>query len=200
MSAMTGTAKILRNTAFSVMVLLGVLGGAFVAGSTFEDLGTWAAIGSTAAWLVPTVVLCLLALTAYSAVPTAFVVLTGFAAAFTLLDSAMTIIDRDAIGPVAAIGVFALAVSLAFLGLRQASLAGLLLLTLGAAQLAATAIGVRDEWQAGAGPGLGHLLTTSSGVIVLPVLLVGALFLLAGGLAHQSMRFWHLPPTVRSAH
>ncbi len=197
---MTGTARILRNTAFSVMLIVGVVGGMFVAGYAFADLSTWAAIGSTAGWLVPAVLLCLLALTAYSAVPTVFVVLTGLVAAFTLLDSSVGVVDRDALGPVAAIGVFALAVPLAFLGLRRASLAGLLLLGLGVAQLAATAVGFVGEWRDRGGPGLGHLLMTSSGVVVLPLLLVGTLFLLAGGLAHQSMRFWHLPPTTRAAH
>ena len=197
---MTGTARVLKYIAFTLMVLVGLVGGLFVAGYAFEDLSTWAAIGSTAAWLVPTVVLCLLALTTYSAVPTVFVVLTGLVSAFTLLDSAVGLVDRDSLGPVAAIGVFALAVSLAFLGLRQASLAGLLLVVLGVVQLAATSIGFVEEWQAGGGPGLGALLTTSSGVIVLPMLVVGALFLVAGGLAHQSMRFWHLPPTVHTAH
>jgi hypothetical protein len=202
MSAMTGTAKILTYIAFTLMALFGVVGGLFVAGYAFEDLSTWAAIGSTAAWLVPTVVLCLLALTRYSAVPTVFVVLTGLVAAFTLVDSSVGLVDRDALGPVAAIGVFALAVSLAVLGLRQASLAGLLLVVLGLVQLAATSIGFLGEWEAGGGPRLGALLTTSSGVIVVPLLLVGALFLVAGGLAHQSMRFWHhdLPPTARPAH
>ncbi len=198
---MTGTAKILTYIAFTVMVLVGVVGGLFVAGYAFEDLDTWAAIGSTAAWLVPTVVLCLLALTRYSAVPTVFVVVTGLVAAFTLLDSSVGLVDRDALGPVAAIGVFALAVSLAFLGLREASLAGLLLVVLGVVQLAATSIVFLEEWQADGGPGLRALLTTSSGVIVVPLLVVGALFLVAGWLAHQSLRYWHhLPPTARPAH
>ncbi len=197
---MTGAAKVLKYIAFTLMVLVGLVGGLFVAGYAFEDLDTWTAIGSTAAWLVPTVVLCLLALTSSSAVPTVFVVLTGLVSAFTLLDSAVGLVDRDSLGPVAAIAVFALAVSLAFLGLRQSSLAGLLLVVLGVVQLAATSLVFVQEWQGGGGPGVGHLLTTSSGVIVLPMLFVGALFLVAGGLAHQSMRFWHLPPTAHAAH
>ena len=198
---MTGTAKILKYIAFGAMVLFGVVGGLFVAGYAFEDLSTWAAIGSTAAWLVPPEVLSLLALTRYSAVPTVFVVLTGLVVAVTLLDSSVNLVDRDALGPVAAIGVFALGVSLAFLGLRETSLAGLLLVVLGVVQLAATSIGFIDEWRAGGGPGLGDLLTTSSGVIVVPLLVVGALFLVAGGLAHQSLRFWHhLPPAAHAAH
>ena len=68
-------------------------------------------------------------------------------------------------------------------------------------QLAATSIGFLQEWRDGGGPGLGHLLTTSSGVVVVPMLVAGALFLVAGGLAHQSLRFWnHLPPAAHAAH
>ncbi|MDO8108397.1 hypothetical protein Q6348_14455 [Isoptericola sp. b441] len=197
---MTGTAKLLTNLAFAMMVLFGVIGGLFIAGYAFEDLSTWAAIGSTAAWLVPTVLLCLLSFSAHPAVPTVFVVLSGLVATFTVLDATTHLVDRDAIGPVAAIGVFALAVSLAFLGRRRMSLAGILLVGLGVVQLVATGVGFVDEWRGGGGPGLGDLLTTSSGVIVVPMLLVGALFLVAGGLAHQSGRFWHLPPAARPAH
>ncbi|HMM97099.1 hypothetical protein, partial [Phycicoccus sp.] len=194
---MAGTAKILTYTAFGVMVLFGVVGGLFVAGYAFEDLSTWAAIGSTAAWLVPGVVLCLLALTTYSAVPTVFVGLTGLVSAVTILDSTLNLVDRDALGPVVAIGVFVVGVSLAVLALRETVLAGLLLVVLGVVQLAATSIGFLDEWRSGGGPGPGHLLTTSSGVIVVPLVVVGALFLVAGRLAHRSLRFrHHLPPTL----
>lgn len=200
MSVMTGTVKLLTNLAFAVMLLFGVLGGLFVAGYAFEDLSTWAAIGSTAAWLVPTVLLCLLSFSSHPAVPTVFVALTGLVAAFTVVDATVHLVDRDVIGPVAAIGVFALAVSLAFLGRRLMSLAGLLLVGLGVVQLVATAVGFVDEWRAGGGPGLRDLLTTSSGVVVVPMLLAGTLFLVAGGLAHQSGRFWHLPPAPRPAH
>lgn len=197
---MTGTARLLTNLAFAVMVLFGVIGGLFVAGYAFEDLSTWAAIGGTAAWLVPTVVLCLLTFSPHPAVPTVFVVLSGLVATFTILDATIHLVDRDLLGPVAAIGVFALAVSLAFLGRRRMSLTGLLLVGLGVIQLIATSIGFLGEWRGGGGPGLGDLLTTSSGVIVVPMLLAGTLFLVAGGMAHQSGRFWHLPPATHPAH
>ena len=98
------------------------------------------------------------------------------------------------------IGVFALAVSLGFLGLHRSSLAGLLLILLGVAQLGATVLGFSGELADGTGPGLGSMLTTSSGVVVAPLLLVGVLFLVAGALTHDSLRFWHPPETMHPAH
>ena len=200
MSAMTGTAKVLRYAAFTLMMLLGLLGGLFVAGYAFEDLSTWAAIGSTAAWLLPTVALGVVAFRYPNESAPWFAGLTGVVAVLTLLDSAVQVVDRDAVGPVAAIGVFALAVSLAVLGLRRAALAGLLLVLLGLAQLGATVVGFADELRGGGGPSLGDLLTTSGGVIVTPVVLVGLLYLVAGSLTHESPRFRHLPPSVHPAH
>jgi hypothetical protein len=198
---MTGTAKVLRYAAFTLMILVGLLGGLVVAGYAFEDLSTWAAIGSTAAWLLPTVALGVVAFRYPNESAPWFVGLTGVAAVLTLLDSAVQVVDRDAVGPVATIGVFALAVSLAVLGLRRAALAGLLLVLLGLAQLGGTVLGFADELRdGGGGPGLGDLLTTSGGVIVTPVVLVGLLYLVAGSLTHESPRFRHLPPSAHPAH
>ena len=197
---MTGTARFLTNAAFTFLVAFGVLGGLFVAGYAFADLSTWAAIGSTAAWLVPILVLAAVARWWRDRAPAVFVTLTVLVAGLTVLDSAFGFVDRDAAGPVAAIGVFSLGVSLAFLGLYRTALAGLLLVVLGVAQLAATALGFVEDWQGGGGPGLGHLLTTSSGIVVVPLLLAGTLFLIAGALSHESVKFWHLPPATPLTH
>lgn len=197
---MTGTAKVLKYAAFTLLVFFGVVGGLFIAGYAFEDLSTWAAIGSTAAWMVPILVLVAVARWWRDWAPAVFVTLTALVAGLTILDSAFGFVDRDAVGPVAAIGVFSLGVALAFLGLYRTALAGLLLVVLGGAQLAATALGFVDEWQSGGGPGLGDLLTTSSGIVVVPLLLAGTLFLIAGGLNHESVKFWHLPPATPLTH
>jgi hypothetical protein len=73
---------------------------------------------------------------------------------------------------------------LAFLGLHRARLAGLLMILAGIAQLTATLLGVVIEEADGLGPGA--TLGGSSGVVVLPLLVIGGLFLLAGSLEHRN--------------
>jgi hypothetical protein len=99
---------------------------------------------------------------------------------FTVVDSAFGIVPRDDWGPVAAVVVFALGVALAFLGLHRARQAGLLMILAGIAQLTATLIGVVIEAADGQGPDA--TFGGSSGVVVLPLLIIGGLFLLAGSL------------------
>lgn len=201
MSVMAGTAKVLRYAAFTLMALFGLLGGLFAAGYAFEDLSTWTAIGVTAAYAVPTVALCVLAWRVPERAAPWFVVLTGVVAVLAILDAAFQVVDTYSVGPVVAVGVFAVAVSLGFLGLHRSALAGLLLVVLGLAQLGAVVLGSADELAEGGGPSLADMLTTSSGVVVLPMVVVGILFLVAGALTHESLRFRHrLPPTAHPAH
>jgi hypothetical protein len=192
------TAKILRYAAFVIMMLFGVVGGLFVAGYAFEDLDTWAAVGSTVAWLVPTLALWALALWRPDVAAPVLLGVAVVAAVFTVLDATLEIIDLDAVGPVTAIAVFATAVALAVLGLHREALSGLLLVLLAVAQFLATVLShpaAGDE-----GPGLGDLLTTSSGVVVVPMALAGLLFLVAGALDHEPPGLRHLPPATRAAH
>jgi hypothetical protein len=201
MSAMSGTAKVLRYTAFTLMTLFGLFGGLFAAGYAFEDLETWSAIGLTAAFAVPTIALSVVALRVPDRAAPWFVGLSGLVAVLTLLEAGFDVVDTDSVGPVVAIGVFGLAVALGFLGLHRSSLSGILLVMLGLAQLGAVVLGFSGELAEGGGPGLGDMLTTSSGVIVVPMVVVGILFLVAGILTHESLRFrHHLPPTVHAAH
>ena len=194
------TAKILRYTAFTIMTLFGVVGGLFVAGYAFEDLDTWVAIGSTAAWLVPTLVLSVVALRWPDAAAPVLLGLAVVAALVTVLDAAFTVVDVDAVGPVMAITVFATAVALGFLGLHREALSGLLLILLAVAQLGATVLSRAGDVGEPGGPGIADLLTTSSGVIVLPMALVGALYLVAGALDHEPPGLRHIRPTTRAAH
>jgi hypothetical protein len=124
---MSGVAKVLRYTAFTLMALFGLLGSMFVIGEVFTDPGGWTAVWVTALWLVPLVVLSVLAAGNPEAVTPVFVWVTAALVVFTLADSAFGVVPRDDLGPVAAISVFALGVSLAFLGLHRARLAGLLM-------------------------------------------------------------------------
>lgn len=164
----------LRRAAFTWMALIGLFGSLFVIGETFDDPGGWRAVTMVASWLLPLVALAWFALVRPAVAGPVLVVVTLLVAAFTLADAAVGIVPRDGWGPVAAIAVFAVALALAFLGLRRPSRAGVLLLTLGAAQLGAVLLE-----RAGSGaPGLS--LGGSSGVVVVPVLVGGLLFWLAG--------------------
>lgn len=196
---MAGFASVLRYVAFTLMALFGLLGGLFVAGYAFEDPGGWAAVGMTALWVVPMVALSVFALRRPAAAGPVLVGVTATVAVFTLLDSVVGVIPRDDMGPVAAIVVFALGVVLAFLGLHRAGLAGLLMVAIALAQLAATMLVLMGAGGLGEGPGAGGMLTTSSGVVVVPLLVVGALFLVAGAMAHESPLL-RRTPRVRAVH
>lgn len=192
---MSGT-KALKYLAFSLMAVVGLLGGAFVLGETFTDPGGWTAVWVSALWVVPMLGLSVFALLRPDAASPVFVVVTVAVALFTLADSLFAIIPRDDWGPVAAIVVFALGVTLAFFGLRRALLAGALMVTAAVTQLVATVAGVAVH---AAGDGAGAGLGGSSGVVVLPLLLIGALFVEAGRLEGDRLQ-WHWPPTTHPVH
>lgn len=178
---MSGSGKFLRYAAFGMMALFGLLGGLFVAGYAFEDPGGWAAVGLTALWVVPMAALSVFALLRPDAAARVFVWVTAAVVVFALADSAFGIIPRDDWGPVTAIAVFALGVALAFLGLHRPTLAGGTMVFLALMQLAAAVVAVVAHGS-GDRPGPGALLGGSSGVVIVPLLVTGLLFLLAGSL------------------
>jgi hypothetical protein len=185
----TNIANVLRYAAFTISMVFWLLFGLFAAGYAFEDPGGLAAVGLTLLWLVPVAALSLFALLQPRRAGSVFAVATAIVALLTLVDSAFDIVPRDELGPVFAIVTGALAVGLAFLALHRSMLAGLLLVLLGLAQFAATVLGFAGELADGEGPSLGSMLTTSSGVVVVPILVSGLLFLLAASLNHES---WHV--------
>lgn len=194
---MTGIASVLRYVAFTLMALFGLLGGLFVAGYAFEEPGGWAAVGLTASWVLPMAALSVFALLRPTTAAPVFVWVTAGVALATLADSLFGVVPRDDWGPVLAVIVFSTGVSLAFLGLHRPALAGLLMVALGLVQLVATALGFVVHEGLGEGPGPGAMLGTSSGVVVVPLLVIGALFLLAGSLGHDSLRPRPTPPLTR---
>lgn len=180
-------ATILRRTAFTFMMAFGLLGTLFIAGYALDDPGGLTGLGMTAAWVLPMLVLAGLALLRPETGGPVLTFATVLVLGFTVVDSLLGIVPRDDVGPVAAITVFALAVALAALGLRRAKLAGVLMVTLALVQLGATVLGVLVR-AAGEGPGPGAMLGGSSGVVVLPVLVGGAMFWLAGVYADEHVR------------
>jgi hypothetical protein len=178
MAAMTRPGN-LTYVAFGWMLVVGVLGGLFVAAEAIDDPGGWAGVALVAAWLVPLAALAWLATRHPGPARPLFVWATVVVATFTLLDAAFRLVPRGA-GPVAAVTVFVLAVALGFLGLHEPLLAGRLLLVLGAAQL------VASVFQRSGGGGHGLLVGGSSFAVVAPVLIGGLLFALAGRHEHHS--------------
>jgi hypothetical protein len=190
--------KLLRYAAFTLMALFGLLGTLFVAGYAFEDPGGWAAVTMTAVWVVPMVVMAGFALRRPEAAQPVLVGVAVVVGVFTVLDETVGIIPGDRWGPVAPVVVFAVGVVLAFLGLHRAKLAGLLMTGLALTQLVAVVAGAAVRGT-GDGPGPGASLGGSSGVMIVPLLVIGGLFLLAGSLDHETVRL-HRPDSPRPAH
>ena len=180
-------AKVLKYLAFTLILLFGVFGLLFAAGYAVEDPGGWAAAGMIAAQLIPIIILAVLALWKPAWAAPVFVVITVLVILFNILDSAFGLLDRNVLGPIGSISVLALALSLGFLGLRRTTLAGILLVVLAAAQFVATIAGFLVR-MAGMDdvPPIGAILGGSSGVVVVPILIVGILFWVAGALAKKS--------------
>ena len=187
-------ATILRRTAFTFMMAFGLLGTLFAAGYALDDPGGLTGLGMTAAWVLPMLVLAGLALLRPETGGPVLTFATVLVLGFTVVDSLAGIVPRDDVGPVAAITVLALTVALAALGLHRAKLAGVLMVTVALVQLGATVLGVLVR-TAGDGPGPGALLGGSSGVVVLPVLVAGVMFWLAGVYADE-----HVRPVWTQAH
>jgi hypothetical protein len=178
------SAKVLRLGAFGFMALFGLVGTLFVAGYAFDDPGGTTAVVMTAAWVVPMAALSVYALLRPDSAAPVLTVVTALVLVSVVADALLGIVPRDDWGPVGAITVFSLGVVLAFLGLHRPSLAGLLMTVAALTQLVGTALGFMVRGGDG-GPGAGAMLGGSSGVVVLPLLLAGAAFWVAGRLAHE---------------
>jgi hypothetical protein len=176
---MTSALKVLRYAAFGLTVVLGVFGSAFIIGEILVDPGGLPAVLLSASWFVPMVALAVVALRRPEIATTVLTVVTAVLASFVVLDGVFGIVPRDEIGPVASIGVFAVAVPLGFLGLHRPLRAGWLLLLVGAANLVdvfVRMLGAND------GPPLDAGLGGSSGAVAVAVVIIGGLFLVAASL------------------
>lgn len=187
---MRATSRVLRYAASGLLGLAAVLMGLFAAGYAYADLPLWLAVSLTVGWLALAGGLGWLAWRRPDAAVPVLLGLTVVLAGVTVTDARVDLFGRDRAGPVMTVVVVAFLVPLAALALHRATAAALLLLVLGTYQGLAAGI-VRG----GEAP-LGALLTSSSGVVVVPVLVGALLLLLAGWLAHEPPG--RLLPTVRA--
>lgn len=173
---------VLKTVATVVMGAFALLAGLFVVGETVMDPGGWEAVGLVSLWLVPLVALSLLAWWR----PGAAAWLLGGLALVALGLLVWSALDPEAWrefegarGPVLAIGLFAVSVPVAVLGWHRPLVAGVELIGLGLAPL--VSVGVL----AVTGASDGGMVAPQSGLTILvsPLLLVGALFLVAGSVS-----------------
>lgn len=163
----------LRWVAFAVMAAFAGFVGMMVVGYTATDVGGWQAVGLIALVVVPAALLCLLAwwrptvavpvLAVASLAPVAFGVLQ-------LVDYDRWSAWEDEHGPVSLVLVVVVGAALAVLGLSRPTEAGLLMVAIVLVPLALEMVGAGEEWWR----------PLSIALVVLPVLVSGSLFLLAG--------------------
>ncbi|HET7724159.1 MAG TPA: hypothetical protein VFK68_05945 [Propionibacteriaceae bacterium] len=169
--------------AFVLMILWTAAFGLFAAGYALEDPGGVPGALMVAVPAAVVVLLALLALWRPTWASPVFVVLVAAVLAVAVLDTFRLGFDRNVVGPVGAVSDLVVAAGLAFLGLRRSKLAGLLLVV-----LSLGTFGILMARTVGAGPDrppLSAILTGSSGVGLVPMLVIGVLFLVAGFLLHE---------------
>lgn len=170
---MSAMSSLLRRGAFVVMMVFGVLALGYILGTIAEDPGGWAAVVLSAVVLVPILSLSVVAVRTPEPANRILAVGVGLLAGYAVVEA---FVPLRMAGPVVAVGTVVLAVPMAVLGLRHAREAGTLLVLDGLVPvlgLALVALQHADEGSRGL-----HL-GGSSGAAGVPVLLVGALFLLA---------------------
>jgi hypothetical protein len=174
---MARVAGVLIYLAFAATVIFAVLGCAFIIGETMTDPGGVTGVLWSACWAIPMVALAVAAWIRPEATGRLLTLIAGTVAVLVVLNDVVDFLPRDAVGPIGAIAVFAVAVPLGFLGFHRPLRAGWLLLLVGAAGafgiLAALLLGLIDASLGAASPG-------SSTAVAGPTLLIGLLFLIAG--------------------
>lgn len=168
-------ARVLRTLAVTLVALFGIVAGLFIAGETSTDPGGWEAVLLITAWAVPLVALSVMALVWPDLGAKVLPIVLAVVAGWVIVDSLAHVIDRDTWGPVDTISTFAVLIPCGLLGVRRVATAGWLLLAGAAAQFVAT---VASMDRAG-GQSVWSALGGSTGVTVLPFLVVAVLFLAA---------------------
>lgn len=187
-------ARALRVSGLVLMLLVCAFGLLWAAAEAMADPGGWLAVALTAAWLVPLLLLTGLALWRPElAQPVILVVavLLGLVLVFSAVAQGTWSDLENHVGPFRAVGLLALALPTAVLAWHRPLTGGSVLLALGAL---ATVLGMVLRGRVGGSAALG--------VVALPIVLSGALFLLsttvqgAGG-APRLRKDTALPTDVR---
>jgi hypothetical protein len=158
-----------RVTVFGVTALVLAFFAAFLLGETFMDPGGSEAWLLSAAWVVPAAALSVAAMVWPRVAAPVLAVLAIVVALFQVVEAIVDVIPEDDVGPVGLVVALALAIPLAFLGLKRAVLAGWLLVAVGLSM----AVGVLIEAIGAGGP------RPSAVVVAIPFVLFGAMFVLA---------------------
>jgi hypothetical protein len=177
------TAKVLKVVGVTLVWLLGLFGTLFIAGETLDDPGGVTGLALVLSWAVPMTALSVFALARPHRAVRVLALALLLVAVFSVVDAVAQVVPRDEWGPVATVAVFTVAVPSGLLGLNRAREAGLLLL--GAAGLQALTLAIEAVTQDDGRP-FGAALGGSNGVLVLPLLVVAALFLASGATQRPS--------------
>lgn len=162
--------------------------GLFVAGEALTDPGGWAGAGLVAAWLIPVIALSWLARRRPDLarpILAGLVVAVGGLFVWSALDPEAWRTFEDDTGPLRGVLSLVLTAPLALLAVRYLRDAGVLLLILGAMPLVLLITG-------------GGRVSWSIATLDLPVLVVGALFLIAARLGGATLTTRPEPPPPRS--
>lgn len=176
-------ARFLRRAGLAIMVLVGVMGTAFIVAETVSDPGGWAAVGYVASWLLPMLALVVLAWRSPPQAVPVFAVLTAMVVAMNVWLVAQPDAWRsfeDGVGPVRAVATFAVVVPLGALGWRRPRPAGAMLVVAGLSPLlAAMSVDLASATRVGG---------AAVAVVASPALVTGLLFLGAAALDRRRPR------------
>jgi hypothetical protein len=178
---MSTVATVIRRAALVLTALFAVGGVLFALGYAFEDLPIGSALLITAATVVPLAGLTILAMLKPEVARVVLTVGVGLFAVYAVLDLFVEFGDVPDIPIIALV----LALPIAVMGQRHDLWAGALLLALAAFPFLQVLVRMFSE-DAVDRPGLGALLGGSTGVVVVPLAVLGTLFLVAGGLGRQT--------------
>lgn len=170
-------AAFIKYSAFVLMSLFSLFAGLFVAGYVIQDPGGGKAALLITAAAVPGAILCVLAYLWPRAAGTVLVALAALVVVSNVIAAVLGPAPRSW-NVVDLMGALAPSVAAAggVLGLRRPAQAGWLLIALALGQ----AVGALGPMFHGSGEPWSAALSSSTGAPVVPVLVIGALFLLAG--------------------
>ncbi len=173
-------ASFIKYLAVVLVTLFAVLGGLFAAGYAVEDLEGPTAALVIAAYAVPAGILSAMALIRPGPTGPVLIALSAAMIVFNDIDAVARLIPHDTWGPVGVVAVLMLAAAVGFLGVHRPTLAGWLLVALAVGQAVAALVTRPGD---GGGIPLRAALSGSTGVVVVPLLVIGVLFLIAGRLS-----------------